>query len=393
MQSVLALPAFCLFPIFPRHFFLIRYNWHARIDSASMRACQFSIFQYLVVELNWAAEIQNATSRLATRLWNFRRDWSRGSATSAPAGGGIGRLIEIRGRRVGVVWVEIAEIVHDVFRERQVCLFDSLDNTFGLKIGTVGDVVGLVVELFGGLGAEGHVEFDAHGIQVDGGHADFTGGGDGGGGVSQAHVPLHSMIALAAGLKQKWGIDENAPISHPPCHPDEAHMARMVLFSFLVMFLASRMTVYLIMAHKIPDLYLHLGGNHIHHLNYGIFLLVAVGAFLLFRDPTGRALKICAVGYGIGLALTFDEFGMWVRLDGSTYWQRASVDAIGVLAAVLGLLAYAPTVKRFRPHHWWSAALLLVLLVLFFVMMIHSAKYAQVRLGPMFEQLEAGQPK
>ena len=170
-------------------------------------------------------------------------------------------------------------------------------------------------------------------------------------------------------------------------------MARLVLFSFLLTFIVSRVTVYLIMAHLIPDLYLHLGGNHIHHLNYGIFLLVAVGGFLLFRDPTRRDLIISAVAYGIGLALTFDEFGMWVRLDGSTYWQRASVDAVGVLAAVLGLLAYAPEVKRFRPHHWWSAALLLVLVPLFFVMMIHSSHYAQHRLGPWLQQLEAGQPK
>ncbi len=119
-------------------------------------------------------------------------------------------------------------------------------------------------------------------------------------------------------------------------------MARLVLFSFLLTFISSRVMVYLIMARKMPDLYLHLGGNHIHHLNYGIFLLVAVGGFLLFGDPTGRALKISAVAYGIGLALTFDEFGMWVRLDGSTYWQRASLDAVGVLGAVLGLLAFAP---------------------------------------------------
>ena len=179
----------------------------------------------------------------------------------------------------------------------------------------------------------------------------------------------------------------------PEDHPDEAHVARLVLFSFLLTFISSRVTVYLIMAHKIPDLYLHLGGNHIHHLNYGIFLLVAVGAFLLFRDPTGRALKISAVAYGIVLALTFDEFGMWVRLDGSTYWQRASLDAVGVLAALLGLFAYAPEVKRFRPRHWWSAGLLLLLVPLFFVMMIHSSQYAQKRLTPMFEQLEAGQPK
>ena len=84
---------------------------------------------------------------------------------------------------------------------------------------------------------------------------------------------------------------------------------------------------------------------------------------------------------------------MWVRLDGSTYWQRASLDAVGVLAAVLGLFSYAPNVKRFRPHHWWSAALLLLLVPLFFAMMIHSSRYAQKKLGPWFDQLEARQPK
>jgi len=212
-------------------------------------------------------------------------------------------------------------------------------------------------------------------------------------GAESVNVLLRRRVAPGAGLGPQWGIEQNAPISQPQGRPDEAHMARRVLFSFLLTFIASRVTVYLIMAHEIPDLYLHLGGNHIHHLNYGIFLLVAVGAFLLFRDPTGRTLKVCAVAYGIGLALTFDEFGMWVRLDGSTYWQRASLDAVGVLAAALGLLAYAPEVKRFRPHHWWSAALVVALVGLFFVMMINSAQYAHKRIGPMFEQLEAGQPK
>ena len=201
------------------------------------------------------------------------------------------------------------------------------------------------------------------------------------------------MVAPASHLGQPDAIEKSPLIPALPGHPDQAHMARRVLFSFLLTFIVSRLTVYLIMSHSIPDLYLHLGGNHIHHLNYGIFLLVAVGGFLLFRDPTGCSLKIAAVAYGIGLGLTFDEFGMWVRLDGSTYWQRASMDAVAVLAAVLGLFAFAPNVRRFRPHHWWSAALLLVLVPLFFVMTFRSSKYAQKHFGPWFEQLEAGQPK
>ena len=38
----------------------------------------------------------------------------------------------------------------------------------------------------------------------------------------------------------------------------------------------------LIMTKKVPDLFMHMSGTHVHHLNYGIFLLSAVGALLLF---------------------------------------------------------------------------------------------------------------
>jgi len=33
-----------------------------------------------------------------------------------------------------------------------------------------------------------------------------------------------------------------------------------------------------------PDFFLHLGGTHVHHLNYGIFLLSAVTGLLLFAN-------------------------------------------------------------------------------------------------------------
>jgi cytochrome bd-type quinol oxidase subunit 2 len=91
----------------------------------------------------------------------------------------------------------------------------------------------------------------------------------------------------------------------------DAHLARVVLIAFLLTFIAARVVVFLIMSRRIPDLYLRLGGTHVHHLNHGIFLLAAVGAYLLFFRPEGRRQSIAALVYGIGLALTFDEFGMW----------------------------------------------------------------------------------
>ena len=64
--------------------------------------------------------------------------------------------------------------------------------------------------------------------------------------------------------------------------------ARLVLITFVLTFAAARILVYLIMARTLPDLFLFVGGTHVHHLNYGIFLLAGVGAVLLFARPTGR---------------------------------------------------------------------------------------------------------
>ena len=145
---------------------------------------------------------------------------------------------------------------------------------------------------------------------------------------------------------------------HPLSDPTMRHIARIVLAVFLLTFIASRVLVILIMAKDIPDLFLHMGkdatgqtSNHVHHLNYGIFLLSSVGAYLLFRRPAGRRLEWAASVYAVGLALTFDEFGMWLHLGGS-YWQRASFDAVVVIAAVLALLAYSPSKKTFNRQHW-----------------------------------------
>ncbi len=173
--------------------------------------------------------------------------------------------------------------------------------------------------------------------------------------------------------------------------PDKTQLARIVFFVFLLTFMLARILVFLIMSRRIPDLYLHMGGSHIHHLNYGIFLLAGVGGFLLFGKPEGRRLQAAAVFYGVGMALTFDEFGMWVRLGGS-YWQRASVDAVGVVAALFGLIAYAPALRNFRPRHWSSAAILGAVVVVFSLLLAESFKYAHRVIGPKLYQIESTSP-
>ena len=150
----------------------------------------------------------------------------------------------------------------------------------------------------------------------------------------------------------------------PPASPRSIpETARLILASFLLTFLCARLLVLLIMTRRVADLYLYVGQTHVHHLNYGIFLLAGVGAYLLFF-PRARPPAAVLVAYGIGLAVTFDEFGMWLHLGGP-YWQRASFDAVIVIAATLALVAVAPAVWRFRPRHWATATLSVVLLATF----------------------------
>jgi hypothetical protein len=82
------------------------------------------------------------------------------------------------------------------------------------------------------------------------------------------------------------------------------------------------------------------GGVHLHHLVWGICLMMASGvlAFTL-RDETPW-FELCAVAFGIGMGLTIDEFALWVYLS-DVYWAkqgRASIDAALYAAAVMGLL-------------------------------------------------------
>ena len=154
-------------------------------------------------------------------------------------------------------------------------------------------------------------------------------------------------------------------------------LARLVLVSLLLTFIVARLISILIMLHRMPDIYLHVRDTHVHHLNYGIFLLAGVGAYLLFSP--GPAAPAAAVVYGIGLGLTFDEFGMWLHLNGD-YWQRASFDAVIVLAVALGLAGFAPRTTRWRPRE--------VAMALLFVLLLAGSFRLASRAGPRLQRWE-----
>ncbi len=170
---------------------------------------------------------------------------------------------------------------------------------------------------------------------------------------------------------------------------ETAHrLARRTLFGFLVTFVIARICVFLIMSDMMANLYFFLHGTHVHHLNYGIFLLATVTGYSVFRRPVGRAAEVTALLYGVAMGLTFDEFGMWLHLGGS-YWQRASVDAVIVVTALFGLVAFGRTVRKFeRRHFWWFLGLAL-LVIGFGVVLDLAGNRIGNEVGPTLETLES----
>jgi hypothetical protein len=83
-----------------------------------------------------------------------------------------------------------------------------------------------------------------------------------------------------------------------------------------------------------------VGGTHIHHLVWGILLLLISGYVGVAVAPGSPWHEIVAVIFGIGTGLTLDEFALWLNLK-DVYWEkqgRRSIDAVIVAGAVTGMV-------------------------------------------------------
>ena len=108
----------------------------------------------------------------------------------------------------------------------------------------------------------------------------------------------------------------------------------LVLVSFLITFLIAR-----IAADNNMRLIVNTqdGPLHIHHLVTGIILLLLSGYIGIAFYSRFKLRNFMAVLFGIGAALTIDEFALWLYLD-DVYWEkegRYSIDAIIIVALIL----------------------------------------------------------
>jgi len=80
------------------------------------------------------------------------------------------------------------------------------------------------------------------------------------------------------------------------------------------------------------------GGVHIHHLVFGIVLMMVAGFLAFVSESSEPWIEILAGLFGVGMGLTLDEFALWLYLD-DVYWSeegRSSVDAVIFAAIIAG---------------------------------------------------------
>jgi hypothetical protein len=118
-------------------------------------------------------------------------------------------------------------------------------------------------------------------------------------------------------------------------------VALRTLAAFLVSFLILRVITAIIHFELLPHgpfrNLVTKSGLHIHHLFWGILLLMVTGfAALATRDPRWH-LRVALI-FGIALGLTVDEFAMWLRLA-DVYWSPEGVESLKAGAVTAALLA------------------------------------------------------
>ena len=113
---------------------------------------------------------------------------------------------------------------------------------------------------------------------------------------------------------------------------------------FFLAFAVARSWAYAVYRNFGPFHYVYIRGTHVHHLVWGIFLLLAVGFCWLIEVGTGSmsssllASRLMSLLYGVGAALTLDELPLWLNLEEGVYWSRkgrAGPDAVLLFGAAL----------------------------------------------------------
>jgi hypothetical protein len=112
-----------------------------------------------------------------------------------------------------------------------------------------------------------------------------------------------------------------------------------------------------------PFHFVESGGTHIHHLVWGILLLLLVSYLWAMQIGTGVGdssrlwSNITSVLFGIGAGLALDEFKLWVQFTDQDYFGaagRGNIDAVLFYGALLSIGVWGAPLFRalaMKPFH------------------------------------------
>ena len=118
--------------------------------------------------------------------------------------------------------------------------------------------------------------------------------------------------------------------------------AQMTLVAFLITFGCVRAYTYATRVGRGPG-NLSVGGQRIHHMVPGIFLLLGSGFVSIAVQPNMPFWLwwLLPTAFGVGAALVLDEYALWLNLR-DVYWAeegRRSIDAVIITAALAAIVA------------------------------------------------------
>lgn len=136
----------------------------------------------------------------------------------------------------------------------------------------------------------------------------------------------------------------------------------LAAIGFFVTFAVARSMAYAAYRNVRPFHYIYIGGMHIHHLVWGVLLLLVVGFCWLMEIGTGDrgsslfASRLMSLLYGVGAALTLDEFSLWLNLREGVYWTHldlVSLDAVILFGAALLIAIWGGRFLRALGFELW----------------------------------------
>ncbi|MEA2683198.1 MAG: hypothetical protein QOK05_1526 [Chloroflexota bacterium] len=114
--------------------------------------------------------------------------------------------------------------------------------------------------------------------------------------------------------------------------------------AFALTFVVVRLLVFSIHYNFGPFHNVSVGGTHVHHLVWGILLMLVVAYTWLAQYGTSEpsfdwASRISPLAFGVAAALILDEFALWLQLK-DVYWQQEGRVSVEVVALAFGLLSF-----------------------------------------------------